>query len=339
VHLSTRKFTDLSLKSVQFSSRCKENRTLSKPHSCTVGRLARGIKDVDILALSGTLLDSPKGASTSYCLGPVIGEGAQGVVFRATQRSAEGESAVVIKVLRPRAMRDLPGSAATAIAKEVAALQRLAEQTPTPFVVKFLDTGTIRIREQILELPWLAVEYVDGGIEGTTLRARVAASIMNTGRAFDLKRAARAAHCMISGVQAIHEVGVIHRDINPGNILCTGSGDNELFKVADFGLARVSSALTYGHVLLGTPGYCSPEQSFPDKVGVGPYSDVFALACTMFFVLTGEPYLAAPTIPESLVAVYAPDRRRLLDAPGVCEELRARPEVCAELDRVFAGAT
>ena len=225
--------------------------------------LATGIKDVDLLELSGTVLESPRSARTSYCLGPVIGEGAQGVVFRATRRGTGTETAVVIKVLRPRAVRDLPGSAATAIAKEVAALQRLAEQTPTSFVVQFLDTGTLRIREHALELPWLAVEYVDGGSEGTTLRARVAGTVANTGRAFDLARAARTARCMVSGVQAIHDVGVIHRDLNPGNILCTGRGDSELFKVADFGLARVSSALTYGHVLLGTPGYCSPEQSFP----------------------------------------------------------------------------
>ncbi|MET0794812.1 MAG: serine/threonine-protein kinase [Polyangiaceae bacterium] len=301
--------------------------------------MASGIKDRDLIALSGTLLESPRHSATRYRLGPVIGEGAQGVVFRATQHSAEGELTVVVKVLRPRAIRDLPGLAATAIGKEVSALERLAAQTPTPFVVQFFDTGTLRVGDHALELPWVAVEYVDGGVEGATLRARVAAAIADTGHAFDLTRAARAARCMLAGVRAIHEVGVIHRDINPGNVLCTGNGDSEVFKVADFGLARVSSALTYGNVLLGTPGYCSPEQSFPDKIGVGPYSDVFALACTLYFTLTGEPYFTAPTIPESLVAVYAPERRRILDARGVCEELRARPELCAEWDRVFAKAT
>ncbi len=298
------------------------------------------MKDRELLELAGTVLESQSLAATSYRLQRVIGEGAQGVVFLAQQRAPGAEATVVIKLLRPRAVRELAGLAATAVGKEVAALQRLNHAlNPTPFVVRFLDTGTLRIGEHALELPWIAVEHVEGGPEGTTLRARVAGCLAQTGSAFGLARARRAAGAMIAGIEAIHAVGVIHRDVNPGNVLCSGSDENELFKIADFGLARVSSATTYGNVLLGTPGYCSPEQSFPDKIGVGPYSDVFALACTLFFTLTGEPYFAAPTIPESLVAVYAAERRSLLDARGLCVELRARPEVCRELDRALACAT
>lgn len=288
----------------------------------------------------GTVLESPNVIGTSYRLEQVIGEGAQGIVFLAQQRAPGAETTVVIKLLRPRAVRELVGLAATAVGKEVAALQRLGQaEHPTPFVVRFLDTGVLRVRDQALELPWIAVEYVAGGAEGTTLRARVAGALAKTGSAFPLLRAQRAASAMIAGIEAIHEVGVIHRDVNPGNVLCSGSDEQERFQIADFGLARVSSATTYGNVLLGTPGYCSPEQSFPDKIGVGPYSDVFALACTLYFTLTGEAYFDAPTIPESLVAVYAAERRPLLDARGVCAELRARPEVCDALDRVLARAT
>jgi len=298
------------------------------------------ITDADLLELTSTVLESKRRLGVSYRLERVIGEGAQGVVFLATERAASGEQAVVLKLLRPRAVRDLAGLAAATLSKEVTALERLATQAePSPFVVRFLDTGALRIRDNPLELPWLAVEYIDGGPEGTTLRARVAHSLALHGTAFDLPRARRAIASMTAGVAAMHRVGVVHRDVTPRNVLCAGSHETEAFKIADFGLARVTSVTTFGSVLLGTPGYCAPEQSFPDKIGVGPYTDVFSLACCSYFILTGDPYFAAPTIPEMLVEVHGAHRRSLLEAPGLCAELRSNPALCAELDRVLESAT
>jgi len=122
-------------------------------------------------------------------------------------------------------------------------------------------------------------------------------------------------------------------------VLCCGFGETEVFKLSDFGLARVSSVSTFGNVLLGTPGYCAPEQSFPDKVEVGPYTDVFGMACTVYFLLTGEPYFNAPSIPEMLVAVQSPERRSILDARGLATDIRERRALCLELDRELARAT
>jgi eukaryotic-like serine/threonine-protein kinase len=307
---------------------------------CNVPIVGAPIKDADLLELTSVVLESKRLPGVSYRLERVIGEGAQGVVFLATQRTTLGELPVVIKVLRPRAVRDIAGLAAVAISKEVAALERLSAQAaPSPHVVRFLDTGTLRIRDNALELPWLAVEYIEGGPEGTTLRERVADSLKRTGCAFDMARAHRAITSMISGVSAMHSVGVVHRDVNPGNVLCSGTGETESFKIADFGLARVSSVTTFGSVLLGTPGYCAPEQSFPDKIGVGPHTDVFSLACCAYFVLSGEPYFEAPTIPEMLVAVYAAERRKLRDAKGLCAELKGNEKLCGEIDGVLERGT
>ena len=293
-----------------------------------------------MLKLSGTVLPSPSQADVSYRLEDVIGEGAHGVVFLALQRLPQAAAPVVVKLLRPRAVRELAGLAGTAIGKEVAALKRLSERVPpTPFVVQFLDAGTLRMAESELELPWLAVEYIHGGLEGTTLRSRVERALSRTGVAFDLSRARSAIKSISSGLMAIHEVGVLHRDVTPGNVLCCGFGETEVFKIADFGLARVSSASTFGNVLLGTPGYCAPEQSFPEDVGVGPYSDVFGLACTIYFLLTGAALFTAPTIPEMLVAVQSPERRSVLDARGLCQEIRDQRALCLELDRELARAT
>jgi eukaryotic-like serine/threonine-protein kinase len=298
------------------------------------------IKDVDLLKLSGTLLPSPSQPNVSYRLEELIGQGAHGVVFLALQRLPHGVSPVVVKLLRPRAVRELAELAGTAINKEVAALRRLSERVPpTPFVVQFLDSGSFRLESSALDLPWVALEYIHGGLDGTTLRSRVERSLSRTGAAFDVRRARSAIKSISAGVTAIHEVGVVHRDVTPGNVLCCGFGETEIFKISDFGLARVSSASTFGSVLLGTPGYCAPEQSFPDAVGVGSYTDVFGLACTIYFLLTGEVYFSAPSIPEMLVAVQSPERRSILDARGACRELRERRALGLELDRELSRAT
>jgi serine/threonine protein kinase len=276
----------------------------------------------------------------SFRLEQVIGEGAHGIVYSASEERAGGSQPVVVKILRPRAVRELAGLAETAIRKEVAALMRLSAREPaTPFVVQFLDTGVCRPSGGPLELPWIAVEYVRGGADGVTLTSRVELSIERTGHAFGLARAASAIRCMTLGLSAIHEVGVIHRDVTPNNVLCAGEGDAEIFKISDFGLARVSETSTFGDILLGTPGYSAPEQSFPEKVPAGPYTDVFGVACCAYWLLTGEHYFDAPTVPETFVLVHAAARRRILDAPAVAPELRGQPELAAELDRVIARAT
>lgn len=302
--------------------------------------MGAAIKDVDLVKLAGTRLASPSAPGVSYVLEELIGQGAHGVVFLASRELPQGNAPAVVKLLRPRAVRELADLAGTAINKEVASLKRLSERVPpTPFVVQFLDSGTLRLEDRTLDLPWIALEYVHGGLEGTTLRARVERSLSRTGAAFDLARAHSAIKCISAGVTAIHEVGVVHRDVTPGNVLCCGFGETELFKISDFGLARVSSVSTFGSVLLGTPGYCAPEQSFPDDVGVGAYSDVFSLACTIYFLLSGEPYFNAQSIPEMLVLVQSPARRSILEARGAPSELRQNRALGLELDRQLSRAT
>ncbi len=237
-------------------------------------------------------------------------------------------------------MRGLGELAAPAIAKEVAALRLLAAQSGPPTnVIRFFDTGTLRVGESALLLPWVALEYVDGGAEGVTLRARVEKSIAATGSAFDFARAERAIRHLCSALDAIHRVGVVHRDVTPNNVLATGIGVSECFKVADFGVARISSVSTFGDVLLGTPGYCAPEQSFPDEVGAGPYTDVFGLACTTFFLLTGEPYFESRSIPETLVAVCQSTRRELRSSKMLHRSMSVDGTFCGKIDDLLSRAT
>lgn len=298
------------------------------------------MNDADLPRLIGASLESIATEGVRYKLERALGEGAHSVVFEAERSGSDGSRTVVVKVLRPRAVRELGALAAPSVAKEVAALKMLSNRIPaTPYVVAFLDSGTISTGERSLALPWIAVEFVSGGLEGVTLRERVANSIRLSGRAFDRARAGNVVHCLTVGMSAIHEAGVIHRDLTPNNVLATGPLGEELYKIADFGLARVASATTFGDVLLGTPGYCAPEQSFPEDIGVGPYTDVFGLACTIYFSLTGEKYFEARSIPEMLLRVHQSERRSILGAPRLSEALRSQVETCHEVDAILAHAT
>src|SRR5690606_4025774 len=109
-------------------------------------------------------------------------------------------------------------------------------------------------------VPWIALEYVHGGSEGTTLSQRVLHAIRHTSHAFDPHRAASLVEALGGGLCAVHEVGVIHRDIKPDNVLCCGFGDEEIFKIADFGVARPAGlTATFGGLVVGTLGYAAPE--------------------------------------------------------------------------------
>jgi hypothetical protein len=200
------------------------------------------------------------------------------------------------------------------IRKESVALGRLNEQVPpTPFVVRLLETSEIAVsyRGVGVELPWVAMEYVHGG----TLEERVAESVTRSGYAFDPDRAAACVEALASGLNAIHEVGVIHRDIKPSNILCCGTGRGELFKIADFGVSRSRGLKqTFAQHALGTPGYAPPEQILMEEDKLGTATDVFALAATTFWLLTGEELFQSRSIADILTEIQGKKRRSIRES-------------------------
>lgn len=265
-----------------------------------------------------------------------------GVALYATREAPDGTTPVVLKVVRPEIVGSAGPTAFLMIQKEAIALGRLAEHVPpTPFVVRFLDTGTTTMPgPKPTELPWIALEYVHGGAEGTTLEQRVDYSVKNTRFAFDAARAAHTVECIAEGLTAIHEVGVVHRDLTPGNVLCCGFGSGEVAKIADFGIARPTGIkATFGGVLLGTPGYAAPEQSFAGEGDVGPWTDVFSFACVIHFLLTGEQYFDTASFGQAVLLIRDSKRRSLLDAQSLTPELRDNAPACREVDLVLARAT
>lgn len=299
--------------------------------------------DDSLGTIVGATIPSEVVPGVVYSLITPVGHGAMAVAFYALRIAPEGECPVVIKVLKPWFVRQLGSTAALTVKKEAIALGRLNERVPaTPFVVRFIDTGVVPVQHgsERLELPWVAVEYVHGGLEGTTLAERVQQSIRTTGAAFDGARAAHLVECLAAGLTAVHEVGVVHRDVKPDNVLCCGYGDEEIFKIADFGVARPAGvAATFAGMVVGTLGYAAPELATMDARSIGPWSDVFSFAGVIYYVLTGDDYFTVSSPGEAIVAAVDPERRSIQHRAHLAPELGARAQACRSIDYALARAS
>ena len=305
--------------------------------------MSNNIDDDELSFLLGRTFESSIVPDVEYRIAHQVGFGAMAVAFYAMRAAPEGFCPVVIKMLRPSFVRQHGEAAALSVQKEAVALGRLNERVPsTPFVVRLIDTGTLTISDQLgpICLPWMAIEYVHGGPLGTTLTQRVHQAIQDTTYAFNTQRAANAIACLCSGLSAVHSVGVIHRDIKPSNVLCCGSGEQEVFKVADFGISRQEGAVnTFFGDVVGTLGYVAPEAFGQRGSECGPWTDIYGLAGIVFFLLTGRKYLDIDDTSDMVSIMASTNRPRLLDSPKLCPQLRRHEAACRAIDKILASAT
>ncbi len=264
--------------------------------------------------------------TVSHRLDRFLAGGGMSLTFLGTRRSPQAESTIVLKVMRPSFLRSASHAATLAMRKEAEALGRLNARTPpNPFVIRLVDVGAAWARG--VEVPWIALEYVHGGPEGTTLRERVDTTIAATERSFDIARIARVMEQLRSALTEIHAAGIIHRDLKPENIFCCGGGVDEILKIADFGIARSTGMEATFGVGIGTLGYAAPEQLSADPSKVGPWTDVYALAAVMFHAISGIDCID-PDSPRRKL-------RSLLDPSYVEDDLRGRPSTLRALDELF----
>jgi serine/threonine protein kinase len=137
--------------------------------------------------------------------------------------------------------------------------------------------------------PYIVMELIDG--------ENLAVRLFREG-ALPSDEAVRITGQVASALQAAHDAGIVHRDVKPGNIMLTPSGE---VKVMDFGIAAASWAapITATGATMGTARYISPEQA--TGLRATPSSDIYSLGVVLYEMLTGRPPFAG----ESLVAVAA----------------------------------
>jgi serine/threonine protein kinase/Tol biopolymer transport system component len=248
-----------------------------------------------------------------YEVKALLGAGGMGEVFRAHDS----------RIGRDVAIKVLPA----AFAANDDRLRRFEQEARTagslnhPHLVTIYDIG----RED--GASYIVMELLDG----VTLRERLASG------GADLKKNLLGLADAADAVAAAHQAGVVHRDLKPENIMVTGSG---FTKVLDFGLAKLAAEShslqtadadmptavqqTGSGVVLGTVGYMSPEQAMGKPAD--NRSDIFALGCILYEVVTGHRAFAGKSSVDTLHDIIHND-------PTPVRKLR--PDVAPELQRII----
>src|SRR5262249_36361607 len=221
-----------------------------------------------------------------------LGAGGMGEVYRARDTRLARE--VAGKVLPANRARD--PDALARLEREAQAIAALSH----PNILAIHDLGT------------------DGGVffvvtellEGETLRNRLATS------GLPWRKSVEIAAAIADGLGGAHLKGIVHRDLKPDNIFLSRDGR---VKILDFGLARLQPVIsqqdqtsapttppqTEPGLLMGTVGYMSPEQARGSPADTR--SDIFALGCVLYEMLTGRRAFSRPTAPETLTAILNED--------------------------------
>ena len=263
----------------------------------------------EFLALRAALADR-------YTIGRELGAGGMATVYLV--RDLKHDRSVALKVLRPELAAVIGAHRFLQEIRTTAHLQH-------PHILGLIDSG--ETEHQL----WYVMPFV----EGESLRDRI-----NREKQLPVPDAVRLTSEVASALDYAHRHGVIHRDIKPENILLH---DGRAL-VADFGIAlatsKAGSRLTETGMSLGTPHYMSPEQAMGER-DITARSDVYALGCVLYEMLTGEPPFTGPTAQAVVAKVMitepaAPSAQRKTIPPHVeAAVLQALEKLPA--DR-FAGA-
>jgi serine/threonine protein kinase len=233
-----------------------------------------------------------------YSLEGRLGSGGMGQVYLGL---SPGGRHVAIKVIRPE-LALVPQFRAR-FAQEVAAARKVSGIYTAPLVDANVD-GPV---------PWLATSYVAGPSLSQLVNASgplSAASVLPL------------AAGLAEGLAAIHSAGVVHRDLKPSNVLMAEDGP----RLVDFGISRSVEAptLTATGMVIGSPGFMSPEQA--EGLEVGPPSDIFGLGALLTFAATGEgPFGSGATVVLLYRVVHAEP-----NTSGLPTEIRALVQRCLD---------
>jgi serine/threonine protein kinase len=202
----------------------------------------------------------------------VVGEGGMGIVFRAVRRPA-GET-VALKVLKQSLTRD------ETFKRRFVHEGRAAQEVVHKHLVPIVDAGEVEGRQ------YLAVAYVRGRTLGERIKEEGPLPVEDV---LDITAG------IGSGLDALHDRGLFHRDVKSANVLLDENGNALL---TDFGLAKgwAYTVLTKVGQVLGTLDYLAPELIRGERATTS--TDLYALGCLVFECLTGDPPFAGKPMYE-----------------------------------------
>lgn len=285
------------------------------------------------IAAPKTPIPMPVPDSGRYAILGSIHRGGMGEILLARVEGREGFARkVVLKGLLARLLED--DVSYQLFMREA----RLMAALDHPNVVRVFDLP------YIAEKPYLAMEYVRGrnfhqvihraGANGRGMPARIALHVVS-----EALRGLHYAHNAKD--EQGRPMGIIHRDVSPGNILVSFFGE---VKVTDFGIAKIANApkFTGPRSIRGKARYVAPEQVHGEQASVS--SDIYSAGVVLAEALLGEPLWERATVPETLLSIVSEDREKTIDrvlkdratVPGLRAALRGALSL-APADR-FASA-
>lgn len=239
--------------------------------------------------------DSGRCVGNSYTLVRPIGQGATGTVWQGEER-ATGEP-VAVKLLHESLLR------------QPRLVTRFVQERTILLMLRHRHVVRVRDLFSVGETLGLVMDLVDGG----SLRDH-----LNRRGTVPPAEVVRLAAQVASALAEAHELGVIHRDLKPDNILlCTEGGELQT-RLTDFGIARILNlpSLTTANAVVGTPHYMAPEAFHGTTPSAA--TDVYALGVLLYELVSGQPPYRSDSIPD-LMRLHAqgnPERR-----PGIPDDL------------------
>jgi hypothetical protein len=202
-----------------------------------------------------------------YHLIEPLGSGGMGTVWLAQDRLLR-RAVAAKEILPPAAMTT---GERTALRQRTLREARTAARLSHPNVVAIYDVAEDHGR------PWIIMELI---------QARSLRDVLEQDGPLDPPAAARVGLQVLAALRSAHALGIMHRDVKPGNVLIEADGRAVL---ADFGIARAqdSTAITTSGVLVGSPSYIAPERAQGDPGG--PASDLWSLGATLYAAVEGRP--------------------------------------------------
>ncbi|MEU3772973.1 protein kinase [Streptomyces sp. NPDC032472] len=218
-------------------------------------------------------------AGGRYQLRDLLGAGGMASVYLAYDSALDRQ--VAIKTLHSDLGREQ--SFRERFRREAQAVAKLSHTN----IVSVFDTGEGEVTfpgggSDAAVMPYIVMEYVEGQPLGSVLEA----DIRQFG-AMPADKALKVTADVLAALETSHEMGLVHRDIKPGNVMMTKRG---VVKVMDFGIARAMqsgvTSMTQTGMVVGTPQYLSPEQALGRAVDAR--SDLYSVGIMLFQLLTGR---------------------------------------------------